>query len=426
MVDDTTFAAYVGIDWADETHAVCLASGQCERYEEFQLPQSANAIDDWATDLRARFGGRPVAVCLEQSRGALVYALMKYEFLVLFPVNPKQLASYREAISPSGAKDDPSDARLLCEFLSLYHTRLRAWQPDDVTTRTIALLAEARRKLVDDRTRLGNRLQQQLKQSFPLALELLDGRAVYTDWFLRLLLKYPTHKCLQRAAPRTLERMLPRLRRREEGPDPRVALIRSAKALVTDPALILAGELEIQCLAAQILQLNSAIAEHERRLQKLMAEHPDAPLFSSLPGAGDVLAPRLLAAFGTDRNRHASAEEVQQYSGIAPVTKRSGKTRLVHRRLACPKFLRQTFHEFAGNSLKKSQWARAYYMMLRSRGKGHHASVRSLAFKWIRVIFRCWKDRVPYSESQYLDRLHKKNSPLLNHLPAPTTAAAAT
>ena len=130
------------------------------------------------------------------------------------------------------------------------------------------------------------------------------------------------------AAPRTLERMLPRLRRREEGPDPRVALIRSAKPLVTDPALILAGELEIKCLAAQILQLNPAIAEHEQQLQKLMAQHPDALLFSSLPGAGDALSPRLLAAFGTDRDRHASAEEMQQYSGIAPVTKRSGKTRL--------------------------------------------------------------------------------------------------
>jgi Transposase IS116/IS110/IS902 family len=125
-----------------------------------------------------------------------------------------------------------------------------------------------------------------------------------------------------------------------------------------------------------------------------------------------VLAPRLLAALGSQRERYANAAEVQAYSGIAPVTERSGKKKWVHFRWACPKFLRQSFHEWAGHSIAHSQWARSYYQQQRERGKRHHAAVRGLAFKWIRIVFRCWKDRVAYDESKYLAALAKRNSPL--------------
>ena len=147
-----------------------------------------------------------------------------------------------------------------------------------------------------------------------------------------------------------------------------------------------------------------------------MAEHPDAEIFTRLPGAGDALAPRLLVAFGTDRQRIGSARAVQDYSGIAPVTKRSGKSTTVQRRFACPKFLRQTFHEFAGHSIASSPWAKAYYDLQRARGKKQHADVRALAFKWIRVLYRCWKTRTLYDEARYLETLRTKDSPILHYL----------
>ena len=125
------------------------------------------------------------------------------------------------------------------------------------------------------------------------------------------------------------------------------------------------------------------------------------------------MAPRLLAAFGSQRERYQDAGEVQTLSGIAPVIESSGKVRWVHFRFACPKFIRQTFHEFAGHSIAKSEWARAYYQLQLRRGKKHHAAVRALAFKWIRILFRCWKDRVAYDERIYLAALAKRNSPLL-------------
>jgi transposase len=408
-------AAWVGIDWADQKHAVCLQARDASREECCEIEQSAEGLTAWVAELRKRFSGRAVAICLEQSRGALIYALMKYDFLALYPINPKQLACYREALNPSGAKDDPSDARLLMQFVRDYHEKLRRWQPDDEQTRRIGLLAEARRRLVEERTRLGNWLQSQLKQYFPLALE-LDVGHLHAEWFLKLLAKWPTLKALKRAAPNALARVLPGGKERMME---RVRQIREAQPLVTDPALVDAGALLVASLVPQLQALNRAIAEYDRQLALAMHEHPDAELFQKLPGAGSALAPRLLAAFGSDRSRHASAAELQRYSGIAPVTKRSGKALSIKRRRACPKFLRQTFHEFADHSRKSSRWAMAYYRLQHEqRGKGHHASLRALAFKWIRVLFHCWQHRLHFDETRYLERLQKKNSPLLAHVPA--------
>lgn len=416
---DHDFAAYIGLDWGDQKHAVCLATGG--QYVTTDLAQEADDIEAWAGELRTRFGGRPIAVCLEQSRGALVYALLKYEFLVLFPINPKQLSSYRDAFVPCGPKDDPTDAELLCLFVEQHHARLRKWRPDDESTRTLRLLVEDRRRWVDERTALKNRLRQRLKEYFPLALQLagddLDG-----DWFLRLLKKYPSHGELRRANPRTLAKLFPKRRRvsDDEGENPRLTLVRSSSPLVTDQAVILTHRLDVLHIVRIIIQLNETVAEYDREIARRMAQHCDAELFQSFPAAGAALAPRLAVAFGTDRERFSSAVEIQQLSGIAPVLKRSGKSCLVHRRLACSKFLRQTFHEYADHSRKQSAWARAYYRMLKARGMGHHCALRSLAFKWQRIMYHCWKTRTMYDEARHIQQLSRRNSPLLAYLELPS------
>lgn len=410
------FAAFIGLDWGDQQHAVCLAvSGQ---RVTTVISQQAEDLEAWAADLRTRFGGRPIAVCLEQSRGALVYALLKYEFLVLFPVNPKQLASFRDAFVPCGSKDDPTDAEFLCLFVAQNYVRLRAWKPDDVSTRMLRLLVEDRRRWVDERTALKNRLRQQLKEYFPLALQ-LGSLNLDADWFLHLLKKFPSHDELRRANPKTLLKLLPKRSRvaDEDQEDTRITLIRSSLPLVTDHAVIATHRLDVVHLVSLILQLNDTVAEYDREIATHMAQHCDAPLFQSFPAAGAAMAPRLAAAFGTDRERFQSAAELQQLSGIAPILKRSGKSCHVIRRRACPKFLHQTFHEYADHSRKKSAWAGAYYRMLKSRGMGHHCALRSLAFKWQRIMFRCWQTRTLYDETRHLHQLRLRQSPLLAHLP---------
>ena len=136
------------------------------------------------------------------------------------------------------------------------------------------------------------------------------------------------------------------------------------------------------------------------------------------PGARKALAPRLLAAFGEQRDRFASATEVQQYTGIAPVTERSGQKSWVHWRHRCSTFLRQTFVEWAGQTVTRSFWAGAYYKQQLDRGHRHQAAIRALAFKWIRILFRCWKDNVQYDENTYLMTLRKKGSSLLDNIAA--------
>jgi transposase len=415
------FAAFVGIDWGDDAHAVCLFEIGSQRVESFTLEQDSDALDQWIAKLRLCFGDRPIAICLEQSRGALIYALLKYENLVLFPINPKQLAKYREAMKPSGSKDDPSDAQLLCEFVRQQHGKLKAWQPDDETTRSLRLLTEQRRNWVQKRTAIGNQLIQRLKESYDLAWKMCGSR-VYSDAFLALLAKFPTQRELQRASPRQLERCLPKYccvpdaDGQSTHDADRIKAIRQARPLTTDAAVLFASRLEVRNLVATIQQLNVAIAEYDREIAKLLARHPDAELFTSLPGAGEALTPRLIAAFGTDRSRYETADELQEFSGVAPITVRSGRSLQVRMRRACPKFVRQTFHEFARCSLGKSRWARAYYAMMRARGCRVQAAIRALAFKWIRIIFRCWKTREPYNEARYLQRLREKRSPILAYL----------
>ena len=416
----TSFAAFIGIDWADEEHDVCVLGEKELVPDAHSLRQEPKAIDDWAATLRQRFGGRPVAVCLEQSRGALVYALQKYDFLVLFPINPKQLACFREALDPNGSKDDPLDARRLAEFLRGFHSQLRPWRPDDEITRSLRLLTENRRKLVDQRTAIGQQLRQALKEFFPLVLELLGSQQMCAPWFLKLLGKFSTLQDLQRASTRTLQHHFPSRRTTVDDPgDPRIAQIRQATPLVTDPAILLSGRMLVRSLVPVLLQLNQAIHAYEKEIEKLMAKHPDGAIMQSFPGAGAALGPRLIAALGTDRGRLSDAAELQQLSGIAPVTIQSGKSRYVRRRFACPKFLRQTFHELADHSRHQSAWARAFYDMRRAAGAHHHATLRALAFKWIRIIFRCWKNRTPYDEQKYLQHLRDKNSPILKFIPQP-------
>ena len=169
----------------------------------------------------------------------------------------------------------------------------------------------------------------------------------------------------------------------------------------------------VKVLVQLIQVLHEGIEGLNQQIQEAAEAHPDFFIFESLPRAGATMAPRLLAAFGSQRERYQNAAEVQTLSGIAPVTESSGKSSWVHFRFACPKFLRQSFHEWAALSITQSQWARAYYELQRRRGKKHHAAVRALAFKWIRVIYRCWKERVAYDENVYLAALAKHNSPLV-------------
>ncbi len=184
--------------------------------------------------------------------------------------------------------------------------------------------------------------------------------------------------------------------------------------MTSDTAVIEPNRLLVEVLVQQLRGLLQAVERFDREIDALAPTLPDYTLFSSFPGAGPVFAPRLLAAFGEQRERYASAAEVQMYSGIAPVTERSGNKCWVHWRFKCPKFLRQTFVEFAALSIPHCYWAKAFYDQQRDKGASRQAALRALAFKWIRIIYRCWQNRTPYDEATYLNALKRHGSPLMN------------
>jgi transposase len=410
-VQELQFAALVGIDWADQKHAWCLQAADTTHRENGEVEHTPEAIEAWVGQLCRRFANRPIAVAVEQVKGALVFMLSKYGFLHLFPVPPTMSAKMREALYPSGSKDDPRDADLLLELLLQHRDKLRRLSPDSEATRRVQNLVDERRNLVDEKTAQINRLTHQLKIYFPQMLEWFEQ--LDTELVCVLLERWPTLEELQKVPPQRLRTFFHKQRcRYPELIERRLVGIRQAIPAIRDRAVIEAKSTVVKVSAQVIRSLVRGITDLDRKIEEAAAAHPDFFIFESLPGAGAVLAPRLLAAFESQRERYTSAEEVQTYSGIAPVMKRSGKKKWVHFRWACPKFVRQSFHEWAGHSIAHSQWARSYYQQQRKRGKGHHAAVRGLAFKWIRIVFRCWKDRAVYDESRYLITLAKRNSPL--------------
>ncbi len=409
--DNDKYAAYVGIDWADQKHVIRLQTAESNDSEGEEIEQRPEALAEWAAGLFQRFKGEKVAVAIEQSRGAVVYHLMQYEFLEIYPINPKTLAKYREAFSLNNASCDQTDADLILELVIMHRNRLRRWIAEDKQTRLLRMLVENRRTLVDRVTGCTNILKSLLKSYYPQALELAGG--LNTKMACDFLSNWPTVAQLKTAEPLQLREFYRKHGSiRREVIEKRLKIVSSIHPLITDEAIIEPSTMMASAVVGQLRCLLAAIEECDERISKIFAEHPFMDVFQSFPGAGKVLAPRLTVAFGTELDRYNAASDIQRFSGIAPVTEQSGKSKWVHRRYACPRFLKQTFHEYAAQSIHWSVWAKAYYDQQRKLGKRHHATIRALAFKWIRILYRCWQDQTQYDEQIYLQALTQRGSPL--------------
>ncbi|MGB6041659.1 MAG: IS110 family transposase [Pirellulales bacterium] len=403
--------AVIGIDWADKKHDVCIQDMATGRRRAIQVRHRAEDLDEWARSLHRRFGS-PIAIAVELSKGPIINALQKYDFFVIFPIEPAGLASYRRTFTLSGAKDDPTDAEFALKLLLSHAEHFKPLQPQSVEMRTPMTLVEQRRQLMNDRVRTTNRLRNTLKQYYPQALEWFDR--IDTPLFCDFVRRWPSLPQARRARRATLERFF-REHNMNRKPllERRIKSIKSAMPLTTDDAVIVPHRLRSLALVAQLEVTLECIKQYDAEIASLAPQHPDYELFDPLPGAGPVFTPRLMVAFGEQRERFHNAAEVQKCGGIAPVTQRSGQSTWIHWRWQCSTFLRQTFVEWAAQTINKSYWAGLYYHQQRAKGCSHQAAVRALAFKWIRILYRCWKTRTPYDEARYLKALQDRGSPLL-------------
>lgn len=401
--------AWIGLDWGHQQHAFALQdrSGHSERGP---LVHSSENLHQWLRQIGQRYGGRPVALAIEASRGAVIHALLNYAWLTIYPINPITSARYRVAFTPSGAKDDQPDADVLLELVRDHAAKLRPLEVQDPQTVKLTELVQVRRDIVDRRTQALNQTTSLLKTYYPQALELAGD--LNTDMALDFLSRWPDLISLKAAKPATLKRFYYQHNvRSTELVAARLEFIQKAVALTSEDCRVSVAVLQVRHLVDQLRAFRKHIDIFDQEIQTAFRAHPEAGLYRDLPGAGKQLAPRLCAAFGTLRTTYPDPASLQKNAGVAPVRVKSGYQLWTHWRWQAPKFLRQTFVEWAGQTVVYCPWAAHYYERMKKKGKKHAAILRALAFKWIRILWKCWQDRKPYDQAAYLRQLSHRKSP---------------
>jgi len=399
---------WVGADWADQKHCLVTRRPDGSQSQLHWIDHQPEHLDDFFLGLRQKYPTGRIGLVLEQSRGALLYGLLKYSFLRIYPINPRCLADFRKAMTASGAKGDPGDADLLCEMGCKHGERLREFEFHDSATRQLVLLTEQRRGIVEEQTALSNQLTSALKCSYPLPLDLFADD-ITAPVALDFLKRWPDLAAVQRAKPSVLRAFFyAHHSRSEERIQERLAAIAAGKPLTEDAAILSPMQLLVQTLIERLKAVQKSIAVYDARIQEIFASHAKAKVFASFPGAGPVMAPRLAAAFGTAEANFPIPFAMHCWSGVAPVKQQSGKSELVLWRWARPKFLHQTFVELARHSVLQSAWAQEFFKQHVAKGWSKFRIYRALAFKWIRILWRCWKDNTEYDETKYLRNLQKR------------------
>lgn len=401
--------AWIGLDWGGKEHAFALQDRDGQQ-EKGKLAHSAENLHGWLRQIGKRYGGRPVVLAVEASRGAVIHALLQYSWLTIYPINPVTSARYRTAFKPSGAKDDLPDAVVLLDLVRCHSEKLRPLAVQDEATVKLAGLVEARRAIVDRRTTLINQLTSLLKSYYPQALDVLGK--LDSDLAVAFLRRWPDLISLKAARAGTIMRFFHAHQVRSAYLiEQRLALINRAVALTTEDARVSVAVLQLRCMLDQLEVFQKHVPLLDAEIKSVFNGHSNAALFRDLPGAGPQLAPRLCVAFGTITTLYPDAASLQKYAGIAPVLEKSGSQAWTHWRWQAPRFLRQTFVEWAGQTVRYSQWARIYYDQMLHQGKKHSVILRALAFKWIRILWKCWQEQTPYNEARYLRQLVHRKSP---------------
>ena len=290
-MNQDVYAAYIGIDWADRKHDIHLYDCTTGEAEESVISSQPDAIAAWVERLRKRYGNALLAVCLEQKRGPLVYALCQYENLVLYLINPHTVSNYRKAFQPSRAKSDPIDARILVELLRKHGDKLPAWQPESAQMRALRQWVETRRMRVGEKVRLTNRLTSALKNYYPQVLDWFEDKD--TRVFCEFLEHYPTLKSAQAATPEELTEFFQQHRgvRRSAIARRIEQIATSGIPLTEDPGIVEPMQWLVQTLIAQLKPLLVRLTELTLKIDQCFTSFADAVWFAALPGAGEHLAP---------------------------------------------------------------------------------------------------------------------------------------
>jgi transposase len=390
---------FVGLDWAAETHAVCVINTEGRALAQFMVEHSADGIRR-LIDRLARFGDPlDVPVGIERPDGRLVDLLLEAGHPVV-PVSPNAIKTWREGEVLSGAKSDTGDALVIAEYLRLRAHRLQVVPGYSAETKALRTVVRTRDDLVDMRVAATNQLAALLDAHWP------GGKAIFADIespiALAFLTRYPTaaaarHLGEKRLAVFTVKHGYSGRRT----PAQLLHRLHAAPPGTLDATLTEAVRDAVLAMVAVLSALGGALKNLDRAVAAHLGEHPDGPIFTSLPRSGRINAAQVLAEWGDVREAYDSPDAVAALAGATPVTNQSGKHKAVHFRWACNKRFRRAITTYADNSRHASPWAAQIYNRARAGGKDHPHAVRILARAWIRIIWRCWQDRVPYDPTRH-------------------------
>jgi transposase len=385
---------FVGIDWASEIHAVCVQDANGRRVAAFTVEHTADGLAGLMRRLARHADPATMPVGIERPDGRLVDALLEAGHPVV-PVKPNAIKTWRDGEVLSGAKSDDGDAEVIAEYLRLRHHRLQLANPYTPETKALRTVTRTRGDLVDLRVATTNQLCALLDTHWP------GAKAIFADVespiALEFLTRYPTARHAAHLGAKRLTAFCVKhgYSGRRTGEE-LLARLRAAPAGTLDETLCEAVRDAVTALVTVLTAVGAALKNLSRSVVATLGEHPDAEIFTSLPRSGQINAAQILAEWGDCRPAYDSPDSIAALAGVTPVTKESGKHRAVHFRWACNKRFRVAVTTFADNSRHDSDWAAEVYAQARSRGHDHPHAVRVLARAWIRVIWRCWHDRVAY------------------------------
>jgi len=407
MPEDVAY--YVGLDWAAETHAVCVLDAAGKVVDSFPVAHSAEGIAALISRL-ARLGEAEfIPVGIERPNGRLVDLLLEAGHPVV-PVSPNAIKTWRDGEVLSGAKSDAGDAAVIAEYLRLRAHRLRPVPGYSAQTKALRTVVRTRDDLVEMRVAAANQLAALLDAFWP------GGKAIFADIAspiaLAFLTRYPTAASARSLGEKRLAAFL--ATHGYSGRRPAAELLtrlRHAPAGTLDETLTVAVRDAVLAMVAVLTALVTALKDLDKSVTTRLGEHPDGPIFTSLPRSGQINAAQVLAEWGDVREAYDRPDAVAALAGVTPVTKESGKHRAVHFRWACNKRFRRAITIYADNSRHASPWAAKIYNDARAAGKDHPHAVRILARAWTRIIWRCWQDGIPY------DPAHHGNATKINQPP---------
>jgi transposase len=396
---------YAGFDWARDHHAVVVVDNQGQIVADFEFEHS---LEGWKSFQEQTAVWPKLAIAIETNQGAAVDQLLQRGYAV-YPVNPVASESYRKRKAPSGTKTDHFDGWGLADALRVDGHGWKQLQPMDPLTQQLRLLCQDEITLIQQRTCLVNQLQQALLEYYPAALEAFEDWTCSFTW--DFIIEFPTPQVLAAAGKRRWEKFLHTHKLwRPETAQKRLTLFAQADQFKASAPIIRAKSQLALSLCRLLRTLQQQLDEYRKQIEALFQNHPDHDLFGSLPGAKKVLAPRLLAAVGTDPHRYGDHRVLQSFAGTAPVSYESGQIHKTRIRCACDKFLRYTVHLWADCFRHASHWGQTYYQQKRQHGMSHACALRCLGQRLLKILFKIISEKKPYDAELHARNQHKHGS----------------